>query len=126
MQHIRCLLLQTRILVTHNISYLSQMDFIIVMKDGTVSESGTYEDLTENRGEFANFLATYGKEEMTNTADDRVRGKSDEYAYSMKSMWQCYKLNLFLDNPETPNHSSIHKRHELRSSDDSSMRLVTV
>ena len=33
---------KTRILVTHGISYLPQVDDIIVLKDGKVSEQGPY------------------------------------------------------------------------------------
>lgn len=56
------LLWQTRILVTHNITFLSQMDFIIVLRQGTISQSGTYQELLEEKGDFAEFLKTYSKE----------------------------------------------------------------
>jgi ATP-binding cassette subfamily C (CFTR/MRP) protein 1 len=36
---------KTRVLVTHGIAYLSQMDNILVMKDGEISEIGTYREL---------------------------------------------------------------------------------
>ena len=36
---------KTRLLVTHGITYLHQMDNIVVMKDGRISEVGTYKDL---------------------------------------------------------------------------------
>ena len=36
---------KTRILVTHGISFLPQVDRIVVMKDGRISESGTYREL---------------------------------------------------------------------------------
>ena len=54
---------KTRILVTHSVSYLPQMDNIIVLKDGVISESGTYTELLENRGAFAEFLVQYLSEE---------------------------------------------------------------
>ena len=47
---------KTRILVTHAISYLPLVDNIIVMKDGSISEIGSYEELLNNKGEFADFL----------------------------------------------------------------------
>ena len=47
---------KTRVLVTHGISFLPAMDKIIVMRDGKISESGTYEQLLANKGAFAEFL----------------------------------------------------------------------
>ena len=47
---------KTRILVTHGISYLPQMDQIVVLKDGKISEIGNYEQLISSRGAFADFL----------------------------------------------------------------------
>lgn len=50
---------QTRVLVTHGISFLPQTDFIIVMADGQVSEMGPYSELMQRDGSFANFLRNY-------------------------------------------------------------------
>jgi ABC-type multidrug transport system ATPase subunit len=47
---------KTRILVTHAISFLPEMDEIIVMKDGKISEIGTYAQLINAKGAFAEFL----------------------------------------------------------------------
>jgi ATP-binding cassette subfamily C (CFTR/MRP) protein 1 len=61
--------LQTRVLVTHSVTHLPQVDFIIVLKNGIVSESGTYNELVEKKGDFAEFLATYLKEDNNEAAD---------------------------------------------------------
>ena len=42
--------------MTHAISFLPEMDEIVVMKDGKISEIGNYEQLMANRGAFAEFL----------------------------------------------------------------------
>ena len=42
--------------MTHGISFLPQVDQIIVMKDGRISEIGTYEQLLASKGAFADFL----------------------------------------------------------------------
>ncbi|KAG8222673.1 hypothetical protein J437_LFUL002555 [Ladona fulva] len=47
---------KTRILVTHGITYLPEVDQIIVLKDGEITESGTYKELLEKKGAFAEFL----------------------------------------------------------------------
>ena len=50
---------QTRVLVTHSVTYLSQVDFIIVVKNGSISESGSFQELLDNKGDFSEFLDTY-------------------------------------------------------------------
>lgn len=54
---------QTRVLVTHGISFLPQTDFIIVLADGQVSEMGHYSALLQHNGSFANFLRNYAPDE---------------------------------------------------------------
>ena len=53
---------KTRVLVTNAVNYLPQMDVIVVMKNGTVSEIGNYEELLK-RGEFSEYLLQHNKEE---------------------------------------------------------------
>ncbi|XP_014222078.1 multidrug resistance-associated protein 1 isoform X3 [Trichogramma pretiosum] len=53
---------KTRILVTHGITYLPEVDNIVVLKDGEISESGTYKELLEKRGAFADFLVQHLQE----------------------------------------------------------------
>ena len=57
---------KTRVLVTHGITYLPKTDHIIVMKDGKVSEQGSYDELLGQKGEFANFLLEYMTEMYDN------------------------------------------------------------
>lgn len=47
---------KTRVLVTHGITYLPEIDNIFVLKEGEVSEQGTYKELLEKKGAFAEFL----------------------------------------------------------------------
>ncbi|KAI1286918.1 Multidrug resistance-associated protein 1 [Halotydeus destructor] len=49
----------TRILVTHKVALLPHVDEIVVMKDGRISEHGSYLQLLERKGAFAEFLAEY-------------------------------------------------------------------
>ncbi|XP_027741235.1 multidrug resistance-associated protein 1 isoform X3 [Empidonax traillii] len=55
---------KTRVLVTHAINYLPQMDTILVMTDGEISEMGSYQELLEQDGAFAEFLRTYANTEQ--------------------------------------------------------------
>ncbi|XP_054604932.2 ATP-binding cassette sub-family C member 3 isoform X2 [Nothobranchius furzeri] len=50
---------KTRILVTHGISFLPQVDNIVVMVEGGVSEMGSYQELLKQNGAFAEFLRNY-------------------------------------------------------------------
>ncbi|OWA50131.1 Canalicular multispecific organic anion transporter 2 [Hypsibius exemplaris] len=54
---------KTRVLVTHGISFLPQTDQIVVISLGSVSEVGSYNQLLENNGAFAEFLRTYQLDE---------------------------------------------------------------
>ncbi|KAL9964380.1 hypothetical protein ACROYT_G028012 [Oculina patagonica] len=66
---------KTRVLVTHNISFLPQVDKIIVLKDGTISEEGTYAELMAREGEFADFVITYtAKQQQQEHGERRGRG----------------------------------------------------
>ena len=69
-----CLKAKTRILVTHSAKYLPQMDRIIVMKDGRISEQGNYQELLSAGRAFADFLVQY----LTNAeAEDQDNGRSE-------------------------------------------------
>ncbi len=61
---------KTRVLVTHRVSVLPHVDQIIVLKDGTISESGSFEKLIANKGNFAEFV----KEYMEEKKDSEVNG----------------------------------------------------
>lgn len=67
---------QTRLLVTHSISYLPQVDVILVMTGGKISEMGSYQELLARDGAFAEFLRTYasGEQEQAEHNDGRVPG----------------------------------------------------
>ncbi|XP_029326361.1 multidrug resistance-associated protein 1 isoform X2 [Mus caroli] len=70
---------KTRILVTHGISYLPQVDVIIVMSGGKISEMGSYQELLDRDGAFAEFLRTYANAEQDLASeDDSVSGSGKE------------------------------------------------
>lgn len=50
---------KTRILVTHSVSFLPQIDMIYVMTNGTISESGNYRSLLNQKGAFSEFLVQH-------------------------------------------------------------------
>ncbi|NXS61308.1 MRP6 protein, partial [Brachypteracias leptosomus] len=50
---------KTRVLVTHTINILPQVDNIVFLVDGTISESGSYQELLQRNGAFAEFLHSH-------------------------------------------------------------------
>lgn len=46
---------KTRVFVTHGITFLPQSSHILVMRNGEISESGSYQDLMDTKGAFAEF-----------------------------------------------------------------------
>uniref|UniRef100_H0WIX5 ATP binding cassette subfamily C member 2 n=1 Tax=Otolemur garnettii TaxID=30611 RepID=H0WIX5_OTOGA len=52
---------KTRVLVTHSIHFLPQMDQIVVLGNGTILEKGSYSDLLAKKGAFAKNLKMFLK-----------------------------------------------------------------
>ncbi|CAH0389150.1 unnamed protein product [Bemisia tabaci] len=50
---------KTRVLVTHGLTYLPDVDEIYVLKNGMISEKGTYKQLIDKKGAFAEFIQTH-------------------------------------------------------------------
>uniref|UniRef100_A0A9J8D7L8 ABC-type glutathione-S-conjugate transporter n=1 Tax=Cyprinus carpio carpio TaxID=630221 RepID=A0A9J8D7L8_CYPCA len=54
---------KTRVLVTHGMSFLPQADLILVLVDGEISERGSYQELLNRNGDFADFIHTFASSE---------------------------------------------------------------
>ncbi|XP_012941583.2 canalicular multispecific organic anion transporter 2 [Aplysia californica] len=66
---------KTRILVTHGIHWLPLTDHIIVMDQGRITESGSYQQLMNHDGPFAEFVKTYLVEHADDEINDEEVGK---------------------------------------------------
>jgi ATP-binding cassette subfamily C (CFTR/MRP) protein 1 len=75
---------KTRILVTHRISILPQVDQIIVLKDGVISEYGSYDELLERKGDFAELLAEHLVEETETSNDQKELEIIEKMAQNVK------------------------------------------
>uniref|UniRef100_A0A1X7VVN1 ABC-type glutathione-S-conjugate transporter n=1 Tax=Amphimedon queenslandica TaxID=400682 RepID=A0A1X7VVN1_AMPQE len=69
---------KVRILVTHGIGFLSQCDKIIVMSNGRITEVGSYNELIDQDGTFAELLHNYGTNE--GNEEDEGNPYANEYA----------------------------------------------
>ncbi|KZV74002.1 hypothetical protein PENSPDRAFT_244681 [Peniophora sp. CONT] len=67
---------KTRILVTHALHFLHQVDFIYCVLDGRIVEQGTYEELIDAKGAFAahinEFVSQQTEEEQEEKEEDAV------------------------------------------------------
>lgn len=64
---------KTRLLVTHGIQYLPQVNHIYVLKDGEISESGGYQQLLDKKGAFAEFLIQHLQEIIEDDDDGKPK-----------------------------------------------------
>ncbi|XP_023240929.1 multidrug resistance-associated protein 1-like [Centruroides sculpturatus] len=67
---------KTRVLVTHNISLLSEVDYIIVLDDGMIIEQGSYHQLLETNGKFSNLLKQ--ESQMKQTVENQEDKLNDD------------------------------------------------
>lgn len=69
---------KTRILATNSIAVLSSADFIGLLRDGTLIETGTYEQLLAMKGEVANLICTASSddEDESDASKDMRSGES--------------------------------------------------
>ena len=63
-------MLQTRVLVTHGIKWLPYVDNIVAMSDGKIAEMGSYQQLMDHNGAFAQFMKTYLNEHSQDSDSD--------------------------------------------------------
>ncbi|KAG0036025.1 hypothetical protein BGZ82_004800 [Podila clonocystis] len=66
---------KTRVLVTHQLHVLPQVDYVICMKDGEIVERGTFHELMSNEGEFSSLMKAHGGIE-----EDQVEEEEEEAA----------------------------------------------
>uniref|UniRef100_A0A803VJQ2 ABC-type glutathione-S-conjugate transporter n=1 Tax=Ficedula albicollis TaxID=59894 RepID=A0A803VJQ2_FICAL len=65
---------KTRVLVTHTINILPQVDNIVFLVDGMISETGSYQELLQKNGAFAEFLHSHIAAEEKPCADFPAMG----------------------------------------------------
>jgi ABC-type methionine transport system ATPase subunit len=69
---------KTRVLVTHALHFLPQVDYILTMVDGHIAERGTYAELMSSNGEFSKFVKEFGSKEEAKDEEKETTEKDDE------------------------------------------------
>ncbi|NWS41791.1 MRP1 protein, partial [Probosciger aterrimus] len=71
---------KTRILVTHNVTFLPHTDLIIVMEEGRISQMGNYQELVSKRANFVELIQVFSAEHTTEktTPVEVVRSPEEE------------------------------------------------
>ncbi|CAL1286915.1 unnamed protein product [Larinioides sclopetarius] len=78
---------KTRILATHDISVLPDVDKIYVMSEGKILESGSYRELMNQKGEFSRFIEENRKKQDEENEDSSTVSvnENEEKATNLKS-----------------------------------------
>ncbi|KAH6913063.1 ATP-binding cassette transporter YOR1 [Coprinopsis sp. MPI-PUGE-AT-0042] len=71
---------KTRILVTHALHFLPEVDYIYVISDGRVVEQGTYANLMAHGKAFSQFVTEFGTNEEHKEEEEVSESKDDEAA----------------------------------------------
>ncbi|KAI6165735.1 ABC transporter [Pisolithus thermaeus] len=69
---------KTRILVTHALHFLPEVDYIYTMINGQIAESGTYHELMANEGAFARFVREFGSKEGPSAKSEDAKDEHSE------------------------------------------------
>ena len=64
---------RTKILVTHALYFLPQVDYIYTIADGQVMERGTYVELMANHGVFSKFVKEFGSKQQQEDETDEAK-----------------------------------------------------
>uniref|UniRef100_A0A8C0VFR1 ABC-type glutathione-S-conjugate transporter n=1 Tax=Cyanistes caeruleus TaxID=156563 RepID=A0A8C0VFR1_CYACU len=81
---------KTRVLVTHTINILPQVDNIVFLVDGMISETGSYQELLQRDGAFAEFLRSHV------TAEEKPRASFPGNLDGLQSFSQGLPVNWSL------------------------------
>ncbi|KAF9086556.1 hypothetical protein BGX27_003172, partial [Mortierella sp. AM989] len=74
---------KTRVLVTHQLHVLPQVDYVICIKDGEIVERGTFHELMENDGEFSSLMKAHGGIEDVEQGAEEAEDESIDTAITV-------------------------------------------
>lgn len=69
---------KTRVLVTHSVNHLPNVDEVILIKEGQIKEKGSYADLMNRKGEVFDMMSEYSKGNNRDPEDLNSEDKQSE------------------------------------------------
>ncbi|XP_041353920.1 multidrug resistance-associated protein 1-like isoform X2 [Gigantopelta aegis] len=104
---------KTRVFVTHGLQWLPKVDTIVVLIDGRVSEIGSYDDLLDHNGPFAQFLRMY----LLQSEDE---GEDDPEVFEMRHtvLERLSSIRSEEDETDVELREKIRKQSESKALDD--------
>ena len=94
---------KTRILATNSIPVLFEADFILLLRNGSILEKGTYQQLVAMKGEVANLIRTANNEDEQETPSPSVEDSKDSTSSSSedsKTVFGTGTGNLLEEPPD--------------------------
>ncbi|XP_073541128.1 ATP-binding cassette sub-family C member 2 [Phyllobates terribilis] len=101
---------KTRLLVTHGVSFLKHTDEIVVIVNGSVTETGSYKTLLANNGAFAEFLRTYAQQDHVKDSEPTVLLKADEEDDGEDPIEQAAEVAEDIVTTTLKRENSLHKK----------------
>ncbi|KAL3679851.1 hypothetical protein R1sor_022807 [Riccia sorocarpa] len=103
---------KTVVLVTHQVEFLQATDCILVMKDGTIVQSGSYDELVREGGEFGAFVsALEASLHSVNQVVDDVNAKGEDSRAETEGLIS-EAANLQKKNSVRSNHEEDEKKDD--------------
>ncbi|XP_052866595.1 multidrug resistance-associated protein 1 isoform X2 [Anopheles cruzii] len=114
---------KTRVLVTHGITYLPQTDRIYVLRQGEISESGTYQELMDKKGSFAEFLIQHLQEVNEEDEDlEEIKQQLESTAGAEEILNQLKRTNSKRSRSESTSDTGDMSRQNSTTDSNSSLR----
>ncbi|KAJ6669153.1 hypothetical protein lerEdw1_007962 [Lerista edwardsae] len=111
---------KTRILVTHGLNFLAQVDDIVMVVDGAVSEQGSYSTLLARGGAFAQLLNTYGNQQESISKEEATVGMVEELEPEGEPMPGTEEVPADVVTMTQKTEASVHQKNFMRSLSSSS------
>ncbi|XP_048254075.1 ATP-binding cassette sub-family C member 2-like isoform X2 [Haliotis rufescens] len=108
---------KTRVLVTHGVHWLPMVDVIVVVDQGEITEVGSYEELLDHDGPFAQFLKTYLLQGKGGNLEEEevqeIRSTLSKNSVSSHSLSPS-KISDYLHSPQLPRQLSEESETNIR------------
>ena len=108
---------RSKVLVTHALHFLPQVDYIYTVADGQIMERGTYTELMANDGVFSKFVKEFGSkqqdeesedaDEVVGEVDTEKSGKSDKGPDVVAALREQYEKGQTIMQDEERNIGAV-------------------